>query len=52
MILQVFRKYSHSLSPDVVEYLENILDAHDVQDEDVESSIELIAVQYNRQDGQ
>jgi DNA polymerase epsilon subunit 2 len=48
---QVFRKYSHSLGPDELEYLEGILKEHDIADEDVEMSIELIAKEYNKQDG-
>lgn len=48
---QVFRKYSHSLGPDELEYLEEILNRHDILDEDVGMSIELIAKEYNKQDG-
>jgi len=48
---QVFRKYSHSLGPDELEYLEDVLKRHDISDEDVETSIELIAKEYNKQDG-
>jgi len=48
---QVFRKYSHSLGPDELEYLEGILKEHDIADEDVEMSVELIAKEYNKQDG-
>jgi hypothetical protein len=48
---QVFRKYSHSLGPDELEYLEDVLERHDISDEDVETSIELIAKEYNKQDG-
>jgi DNA polymerase epsilon subunit 2 len=48
---QVFRKYSHSLGPDELEYLEDILKNHDISDDDVEMSIELIAKEYNKQDG-
>jgi DNA polymerase epsilon subunit 2 len=47
----VFRKYSHSLGPDELEYLEEVLKKHDISDEDVEMSIELIAKEYNKQDG-
>ncbi|KAI0251432.1 epsilon DNA polymerase [Lactifluus subvellereus] len=50
IIIRVFRKYSHSLGPDELEYLEDILKNHDILDEDVEMSIELIAKEYNKQD--
>lgn len=49
--LQVFRKYSHALGPDALEFLEDVLDKHEILDEDVESSIDLIAKEYNKQDG-
>lgn len=49
--MQVFRKYSHSLGPDALEFIEQVLDDHDVSDEDIEHSVELIAKEYNRQDG-
>jgi DNA polymerase epsilon subunit 2 len=51
IIIRVFRKYSHSLGPDELEYLDEILKEHDISDEDVEMSIELIAKEYNKQDG-
>ncbi|KAF7352703.1 DNA polymerase epsilon subunit [Mycena venus] len=47
---QVFRKYSNSLGPDTLELLEAILDSHEIEDADVESSIETIAREYNKQD--
>jgi hypothetical protein len=50
-VFQVFRKYSHSLGPDELEYLEEILKSHDISEEDVEMSVELIAKEYNKQDG-
>jgi DNA polymerase epsilon subunit 2 len=50
-IPQVFRKYSHSLGPDALEFLEDILEKHHIADEDVEYSVELIAKEYNKQDG-
>jgi hypothetical protein len=49
--VQVFRKYSNSLGPDTLELLEAILDSHEIEDADVESSIETIAREYNKQDG-
>jgi DNA polymerase epsilon subunit 2 len=51
IIIRVFRKYSHSLGPEELEYLDQILKEHDIPEEDVEMSIELIAKEYNRQDG-
>lgn len=48
---QVFRKYSHSLGPDALAFIEEILDKHDVSDEEAEYSVELIAKEYNKQDG-
>jgi hypothetical protein len=48
---QAFRKYSHSLGPDVLPFLENIINKHGIPDEEVESSIEFIAKEYNKQDG-
>ncbi|KAI0081719.1 epsilon DNA polymerase [Panus rudis PR-1116 ss-1] len=50
IIIKVFRKYSHSLGPEALEYLEDILDSHEIPDEDVEFSIEWIAKEYNKQD--
>jgi DNA polymerase epsilon subunit 2 len=47
----VFRKYSHSLGPDALAFLEDILQQHEISDEDVESSIETLAREYNKQDG-
>ncbi|KAI0058985.1 DNA polymerase epsilon, subunit B [Artomyces pyxidatus] len=49
-IIRIFRKYSHSLGPDELDFLESILDQHDIPDDDVELSIELIAKEYNKQD--
>ncbi|KAJ3933098.1 MAG: DNA polymerase alpha/epsilon subunit B-domain-containing protein [Lentinula lateritia] len=49
-ILKVFRKFSNSLGPDTLDFLEQILDAHEIQDSDVESSIETLAKEYNKQD--
>ncbi|KAI0347310.1 epsilon DNA polymerase [Trametopsis cervina] len=49
-IIKVFRKYSHSLGPEALEFLEDILNRHDVADEDVEYSVEWIAKEYNMQD--
>ena len=49
---QVFRKYSHALGPDALDFLEDALDKHDIRDEDVEYSVDLIAKEYNKQDGE
>lgn len=49
---QVFRKYSHALGPDALDFLEDALDKHEIRDEDVEYSVDLIAKEYNKQDGQ
>lgn len=49
-IIKVFRKYSHSLGPEALQFLEEILDRHEIKDEDVEFSIETIAREYNKQD--
>ena len=48
---QVFRKYSHALGPDALDFLEDALDKHEIRDEDVEYSVDLIAKEYNKQDG-
>ncbi|KAJ7228567.1 DNA polymerase alpha/epsilon subunit B-domain-containing protein [Mycena pura] len=49
-IIKVFRKYSNSLGPDALELLESILDSHEIEGADVESSIETLAREYNKQD--
>lgn len=48
---KIFRKYSHSLGPDALQFLEEILASHDITDNDVEFSVETIAREYNKQDG-
>ncbi|KAI0034454.1 DNA polymerase epsilon subunit B [Vararia minispora EC-137] len=50
IIIRVFRKYSHSLGPEEIAFLEEVLNEHDIADEDVEYSVELIAKEYNKQD--
>src|SRR5713226_8117623 len=50
IIIRVFHKYSHSLGPEELEYLDHVLKGHDISDEDVEMSIELLAKEYNKQD--
>lgn len=49
-IIKVFRKYSHSLGPDALQFLEEILERHDIADNEVDFSIETIAREYNKQD--
>ncbi|KAJ7665519.1 DNA polymerase epsilon, subunit B [Mycena rosella] len=49
-IIKVFRKYSNSLGPDTLELLEAILDNHEIEDAEVEVSIETLAREYNKQD--
>ncbi|KAH9951642.1 epsilon DNA polymerase [Amylocystis lapponica] len=50
VIIKVFRKYSHSLGPEALEFVEELLDRHEIADEEVEFSIEWIAKEYNKQD--
>ncbi|KAI0375580.1 epsilon DNA polymerase [Pilatotrama ljubarskyi] len=50
VIIKVFRKYGHSLGPESLEFLEELLDRHEIADEDVEFSIEWMAKEYNKQD--
>lgn len=50
-LLQVFRKFSYSLGPDVSELVAGILDNHEIADEDIESSLETLVVEYSKQDG-
>ncbi|KAF9076745.1 DNA polymerase alpha/epsilon subunit B-domain-containing protein [Rhodocollybia butyracea] len=50
IIIKVFRKFSNSLGPDSLDFLEQILDAHEIEDENVETSIETLAKEYNKQD--
>lgn len=51
-VKQVFRKYSHSLGPEALEYVEEILDTHEIPEQDVEYAVEWIAKEYNKQDGE
>lgn len=51
-ILKVFtRKYQLSLTSEAIQFLEEILEEHEVQDEDVQHSVELLAREYSVQDG-
>ncbi|KAG6854822.1 hypothetical protein C0991_012012 [Blastosporella zonata] len=47
---QVFRKFSYSLGPDVSQRVEAILDENDIADEELESTIELLALEYSKQE--
>lgn len=47
----MFRKYSYSLSPDVIDFLEVVLEKHEIPDEETEHSINALAKEYNKQDG-
>ncbi|KAJ3512535.1 hypothetical protein NLJ89_g3461 [Agrocybe chaxingu] len=49
-IIKVFRKFSNSLGPETITIIEKILDANEIDDADVESSIEMLAKEYNKQD--
>ncbi|TFK43454.1 epsilon DNA polymerase [Crucibulum laeve] len=49
-IIKVFRKFSNSLGPDALVLLEDILDQHEITDEEIESSLETLAKEYNKQD--
>lgn len=39
------------MGPDALEFLEGVLDKHEIREGDVEYSIDLIAKEYNKQDG-
>lgn len=45
-----FTKYKNTLSPPVTAFIEDILDKHDIADEDIAESIGHLAKEYNRQD--
>ncbi|CAA7259855.1 unnamed protein product [Cyclocybe aegerita] len=49
-IIKVFRKFSNSLGPETITIIEKILDDSEIDDADVESSIEMLAKEYNKQD--
>ncbi|EKM59210.1 uncharacterized protein PHACADRAFT_181204 [Phanerochaete carnosa HHB-10118-sp] len=49
-IIKVFRKYSHSLGPEALEFVEEILERHEIPEDQVEQSVEWIAKEYNKQD--
>jgi DNA polymerase epsilon subunit 2 len=47
----VFRKFSNSLGPDALVLVEEILNHHEIEEDDAESSLETLAKEYNKQDG-
>ncbi|GJE84193.1 epsilon DNA polymerase [Phanerochaete sordida] len=49
-IIKVFRKYSHSLGPEALEFIEEVLERHEIPDDQVEQAVEWIAKEYNKQD--
>ncbi|XP_006460256.1 hypothetical protein AGABI2DRAFT_150224 [Agaricus bisporus var. bisporus H97] len=50
VIIKVFRKYSNALGPDALNLIEEILEEHDIPEDDLETSIETLARDYNKQD--
>lgn len=46
-----FTKYKNTLGPQVISFVEDLLDRHGIEDEDIASSVEHLAREYNRQDG-
>ncbi|KAF8913996.1 epsilon DNA polymerase [Gymnopilus junonius] len=52
IIIKVFRKFSNSLGPEALRLVEDILDEHEIFDPDIETSIEMLAKEYNKQDGE
>lgn len=46
-----YSKYKNTLGPQVVSFVEDLLDMHGVDDEDVVTAVEHLAREYNRQDG-
>jgi DNA polymerase epsilon subunit 2 len=51
-VIQVFRKYSNSLGPDAIAFIQDILTSHEIPEHLLESSIETLAREYNKQDGE
>lgn len=51
--MQVFtRKYSLSLTTEAIAFLDNILDKHNIPDDEVQESLEHIAKAYMKRDGE
>ena len=46
-----FAKYKNTLGPQVISFIEDLLDRHGIEDTEVASSVEHLAREYNRQDG-
>ncbi|KAG8902425.1 DNA-directed DNA polymerase epsilon, subunit B [Tulasnella sp. 403] len=52
VILKVFtRKYQLSLKPEAIAYLEEILEEHEIDDDQVQGAMEYVAKEYMKQDG-
>ncbi|PFH52811.1 hypothetical protein AMATHDRAFT_56291 [Amanita thiersii Skay4041] len=49
-IIKVFRKFSNSLGPDALELVEGILAEYEIQDENIEATLEALVKEYNKQD--
>ncbi|KAF8528943.1 epsilon DNA polymerase [Hysterangium stoloniferum] len=45
-----FSKYKNTLGPQVISFIEEVLERHNIEDEEVASSVEHLAREYNRQD--
>ncbi|KAF8592440.1 epsilon DNA polymerase [Ramaria rubella] len=45
-----FSKYKNTLGPQVISFVEDLLDRHNVDDDEVAGSVEHLAREYNRQD--
>ncbi|KAH9482742.1 DNA polymerase epsilon subunit B [Psilocybe cubensis] len=49
-IIKIFRKFSNSLGPDALFEVERIIEDAEIEDEEIESSMEMLAKAYNKQD--
>ncbi|KAG6884948.1 hypothetical protein C0992_005587, partial [Termitomyces sp. T32_za158] len=49
-ILKVFRKFSYSLAPEVSQRVEEILDENEIADDELEVTIEMLALEYSKQE--
>ncbi|KAG6810867.1 hypothetical protein H0H92_009988, partial [Tricholoma furcatifolium] len=50
-ILKAFRKFSYSLGPEISQRVEEILDENEIADDNLEHTIELLALEYSKQEG-
>ncbi|KAG5342527.1 hypothetical protein C0989_000655 [Termitomyces sp. Mn162] len=50
-VLKVFRKFSYSLGSEVSQRIEEILDENEIADDELETTIELLALEYSKQEG-